>query len=246
MAQVEGRNPVLELLRSGAAIRWIQVAEGSEKEHAIQEVLCLAKERGVPVKPASRQQLKKLSTTGRDQGVIASVAPPTYTPLREVLETRGKNIFALILDEVQDPQNLGSILRTAEATGVDIVAIPKKGSVGITPAVHRASMGGSVHIPVARENLFTALKLLKEEGIRCIAVDPSGAIDYFEAPLTGALALILGGEDKGVSPALLKRCDLVIRIPMMGRLTSLNVGVAAALVMYERVRQQKLERKTAS
>jgi len=161
--------------------------------------------------------------------------------LRKILEAMAGDIFAVVLDEVQDPQNLGSILRTAEATGVSVVVIPKKGSVGVTPAVHRASMGGSVYVPVARENLFTTLKLLKKEGVRCVAVDPSGSIDYFEAVLTGALVLVLGGEDKGVSPALLRKCELVVRIPMVGRLTSLNVGVAAALIMYERVRQQKLE-----
>jgi len=188
----------------------------------------------------TRQQLKELSITGRDQGVIALTAPPTYIPLGKILEKGGKEILAVILDEVQDPQNLGSILRTAEATGVDIVIIPKKGSVGITPSVHRASMGGSVYVPVARENLFTAIKLLKEEGARCVAVDSSGSVDYFEADLKGSLALVLGGEDKGVSPALLRKCDLVVRIPMVGHLSSLNVGVAAALVMYERLRQQKL------
>ena len=241
MAQVEGRNPVWELLRSGGGVHLIQVAQGLEGEQVIQEILRTAKNRGIPVEFASRQQIRKLSLTGLDQGVIAFTAPPTYASLRKILEAMAGDIFAVVLDEVQDPQNLGSILRTAEATGVSVVVIPKKGSVGVTPAVHRASMGGSVYVPVARENLFTTLKLLKKEGVRCVAVDPSGSIDYFEAVLTGALVLVLGGEDKGVSPALLRKCELVVRIPMVGRLTSLNVGVAAALIMYERVRQQKLE-----
>jgi len=243
---VEGRNPVLELLRSGGTVRLVQVAQDLEGKQVIQEILSLAENRGVPIKFVPRQELRKLSQTGLDQGVIALTAPPTYVPLRKVLEARGGNIFAIILGEVQDPQNLGSILRTAEATNVDVVVIPKRGSVGITPAVHRTSMGGSAYVPVARENLFTALKLLKDEGVRCVAVDPSGSVDYFEVDLTGALALVLGGEDKGVGPALLRKCDLVIRVPMMGRLTSLNVGVAAALAMYERVRQQKLEGKAES
>lgn len=240
MAQVEGRNPVLELLRSGGTVHLVQVAKGLEGEQVIQEILSLAENRGIPVKFMPRQQLKKLSTTGLDQGVIAFTAPPTYVPLRKVLEARGRNIFAVILDEVQDPQNLGSILRSAEAAGVDVVVIPKRRSVGVTPAVHRASMGGSLYVPVARENLFTALKLLKEQGVQCVALDPTGSVDYFDMSLTGSLALILGGEDKGVSQALLRKCDLVVRIPMAGRLSSLNVGVAAALVMFERVRQQKL------
>lgn len=241
MAQVEGRNPVLELLRSGRIVHWVQVAQGSEGEQTIQEILHLAENRGISIKLVPRQQLRKLSLTGLDQGVIASTTPPTYVPLRKILEAKARNIFAIILDEVQDPQNLGSILRSAEATGVDVAVIPKRGSVGITPAVHRASMGGSAYVPVARENLFTALRLLRDEGIRCVAVDSSGSVDYFEANLTGPLALVLGGEDEGVSRALLRKCELAVRIPMMGRLTSLNVGVAAALVMYERIRQQKVE-----
>jgi 23S rRNA (guanosine2251-2'-O)-methyltransferase len=241
LAQVEGRNPVLELLRSGGTVRLIQVAQGSEGEKVIQEILRLAENQGISIKFVPRQQLGKLSLTGLDQGIIALIAPPTYVPLRKILGAKERTIFAIVLDGVQDPQNLGSILRSAEATGVDVVVIPKKGSVGVTPAVHRASMGGSAYIPVVRENLFTALKLLREEGVRCVAVDPSGSVDYFESNLTGPLALVLGGEDKGISPTLLMKCDLVVRIPMMGRLTSLNVGVATALVMYERIRQQKLE-----
>ena len=240
LAQVEGRNPVLELLRSDGDVRWVQVAQGLEGEQVIQEILRLAENRGIQVKFVPRQQIRKLSLTGIDQGVIAFTAHlPTYVPLRKIIEAQWRNIFVIVLDEVQDPQNLGSILRSAEAAGVNVVVIPKRGSVGITAAVHRVSMGGSAYVPVARENLFTALKLLKEEGVRCVAVDPSGSVDYFEAKLTGPLALVIGGEDKGVSPVLLTKCDLVVRIPMMGRLTSLNVGVAAALIMYERVRQQK-------
>jgi 23S rRNA (guanosine2251-2'-O)-methyltransferase len=238
--QVEGRNPVLELLRSSGEVLLVMVAEGLEEEQTVQEILRLARNRHVPIRFIPRDQLRRLSKTGLDQGVIASIKPPTYISLREILETHKGGIFTVILDEIQDPQNLGSILRSAEATGVDIVVIPKRASVGITPAVHRASMGGSAYVPVARENLFSALKQLKEEGVRCVAVDPSGSEDYFEANLSGSLALVLGGEDKGVSPTLLSKCDLVVRIPMLGRLKSLNVGVAASLIMYERVRQKKL------
>ncbi len=241
MDQVEGRNPVLELLRSSGEVLLVKVAEGLEGEQTIQEILRLARNRHVLIRFVSKDQLRKLSKTGLEQGVIASIKPPTYVSLREILETHIGRIFTIILDEIQDPQNLGSILRSAEATGVDIVVIPKRASVGITPAVHRVSMGGSAYVPVARENLFSALKQLKEEGVRCVAVDPSGSEDYFEANLSGSLALVLGGEDKGVSPTLLSKCDLVVRIPMLGRLKSLNVGVAASLIMYERVRQMKLE-----
>jgi len=137
--------------------------------------------------------------------------------------------------------NLGSILRTAEATGVDAVVIPKKGSVGLTPAVLRASMGGGLHVPIVRDSLFQTTKLLKQEGVRLVAVDPTGSTDYFHERLTGSVALLLGGEDRGINPSLLDRCDNVVRIPMHGRITSLNVGAAAAIVLYERIRQQANE-----
>jgi len=133
--------------------------------------------------------------------------------------------------------NLGSILRTAEATGVDAVVIPKKGSVGLTPTVLRASMGGGLHVPIIRDNLFQAAKLLKQEGVKLVAVDPTGATDYYRERLTGSVALVLGGEDRGINDSLLNRCDSVIRIPMRGSITSLNVGAAAVVVLYERMRQ---------
>ena len=134
--------------------------------------------------------------------------------------------------------NLGSILRTAEATGVDAVVIPKKGSVGLTPAVLRASMGGGLHVPLIRDNLFQAIKLMKQEGVKLVAVDTTGTTDHFNERLTGSVALLLGGEDLGINQSLLDRCDSIIRIPMQGHITSLNVGTAVAVVLYERTRQQ--------
>jgi 23S rRNA (guanosine2251-2'-O)-methyltransferase len=234
---VEGKNPVLELLRSGAETRWIRVAEGLERDPVIREVLGLAEERGIPVEIVPRSELRRISTTSREQGVIAMALAPSYASLGQILDKKIGSVFVLVLDTVQDPQNLGSILRTGEATGVDVVVIPRHGSVGITPVVHRASMGGSTIVPVARENLFNSLKLLKDEGVRVVALDQSGPNDYFDADLRGSVALVLGGEDKGISPTLLERADTIVRVPMIGKLKSLNVGVAAAVVMYERMRQ---------
>ena len=243
LSQVEGRNPVLELLKSTIDIRLIQVAQDLEKEKTIHEILRLARDRHTPYRFVLKEQLRKLSKTGLDQGVIAFISPPNYVSLNDILVKNTGKVFVVILDEIQDPQNLGSILRSAEATGVNIVVIPKRASVGITPTVHRASMGGSTYIPVARENLYSAIKQLKKEGIKCVAIDSSGMTDYFEANLAGSLAIVLGGEEKGINPTLLGKCDQIIRIPMLGQLTSLNVGVAAALIMYERVRQNKLGEK---
>jgi 23S rRNA (guanosine2251-2'-O)-methyltransferase len=241
LAQVEGKNPVLEFLRSGAEARWIRVAEGLERDPVIREVLGLAEDRGIPVEIVPRSELRRLSTTSREQGVIAMASAPGYASLGQILEKKTGSVFVLVLDMVQDPQNLGSILRTGEATGVDVVVIPRHGSVGITPVVHRVSMGGSTIVPVARENLFNSLKLLKDEGIKVIALDQSGSTDYFDVDLRGSLALVLGGEDKGVSQPLLERSDTIVRVPMIGKLQSLNVGVAAAVVMYERIRQLRQE-----
>jgi 23S rRNA (guanosine2251-2'-O)-methyltransferase len=242
MQQVEGKNPVLELLRSDTAVDLIQLGRGLEEESEIQEILRLARARNIHVRVVHRDELRRLSRTGMDQGVIAFSALSKYTSLKTLLENSSEKIFIMVLDGLQDPQNLGSVLRSAEATNVNMVVIPKKSAVGLTPAVHRASMGGSAYVPVSRENLFSAIKLLKQHGILCIGVDPAGNSDYFDVNLTRNLALVIGGEDQGISPTLLRKCDGVVRIPMLGHITSLNVGVASALVMYERVRQLKMKR----
>ena len=211
------------------------ILKGSEGDPRIKEILALARRRGAPVEVVTREELDHASQTGRHQGVIAIVDAPGYTSLAAIIERTGKTPCVLILDGVQDPQNLGSILRTADATGIDAVLIPKQESVGLTPAVLRASAGAQV--PVAREALYPAVKLLKDEGFRLLGVDMSGDRDYWSVDLTGAVALVLGGEGQGISPTLLGKCDAVLRIPMLGQVSSLNVGVAAAIVLYERRRQ---------
>ncbi|HIH89499.1 TPA: RNA methyltransferase, partial [Candidatus Bathyarchaeota archaeon] len=145
----------------------------------------------------------------------------------------------IILDGVEDPQNLGSVLRTADAAGVDAVLIPKKESVGLTPTVLRVSMGGGAYVPVARENIYPAVKLLKDEDIKLVAVDPSGDHGLWSEDLSGAVAFVLGGEGEGISPTLLEKCDSRIKIPMIGHVSNLNVGVSAAIVLYERLRQME-------
>jgi 23S rRNA (guanosine2251-2'-O)-methyltransferase len=244
LSLVEGRNPVLELLRhSPAAVRGIRIAQGLEEDTKIEQILQLSREHDIKVEKVGRHELDRASTTGHHQGVIALVKPAEYTPLGDILEERKKELCVILLADVQDPHNLGAILRTAEATGVDAVIIPKHRSVGLTATVHRTSMGGSTSVPVIRENLYPALKLLTGEGVRTVAVDPEGTVDYFEEKLTGSVALVIGGEDKGLNASLIERCDRTVRIPMKGKLTSLNVGVAVAVILYERMRQQR-EQKT--
>jgi 23S rRNA (guanosine2251-2'-O)-methyltransferase len=236
MIQVEGRNPVHETLKTTRPER-ILVAMGIEDQAKIEEILHLAGERGAQVEFVPKKRLDTISKSGRHQGVIAMFEPPKAFTLKGILARNKRDITLILIDRLYDPMNLGSILRTAEATSVDAVVIPKKGSVGLTPAVLRVSMGGGLHVPIIRDNLFQAAKLLKQEGVKLVGVDPTGSTDYFQERLIGSVALLLGGEDRGINASLLDRCDSVVRIPMHGRITSINVGAAAAVVLYERIRQ---------
>ena len=241
MTQVEGRNPVIETLKRGG-IRKVLVVEGSTSDPKVKEIVDLANRRGAPVEFVERVVLDKMSETRHHQGVIALAKAPGYVALNRVVKKAGREPCVIILDGVQDPQNLGSILRTADAAGVDAVLIPKKEGVGLTPTVLRVSMGGGAHVPVARENIYPAVKFLKDEGFKLVAVDASGDHDLWEEDLTGAVALVLGGEGECISPTLLDKCDSVTRIPMLGHVSSLNVGVSAAVVLYERLRQLEVKR----
>ena len=215
------------------------IVEELTEDPKVKEIVDLAKRRGALIEFVEKIALDKMSETKHHQGVIALVDAPHYVALNSVIENTGREPCVVILDGVQDPQNLGSILRTADAADVDAILIPKREGVGLTPTVLRVSMGGGAHVPVARENIYPAIKYLKEEDFKLVAVDSSGDHDIWGEDLTGAVALVLGGEGEGISPTLLAKCDTVIRIPMHGHLTSLNVGVSAALVLYERLRQRE-------
>jgi len=236
VSQVEGRNPVLEAVRGRRADR-VLVDEGSKGVSRIEEIVNLAKREDISVEFVPRRELDRISKTGRHQGVLAFMDRPSYTSLGDVLSGVEGDVCVVVLDRVQDPMNLGSVLRTSEATGVNAVAIPMRGGVGLTPAVRRAAMGGDVYVPVVRERPFRVLRSLREEGVRVVGVDPGGRVNYFDERLTGSVAFVLGGEGVGLSRQMLDKCDVVVKIPMSGHLDSLNVGVAAALVLYERVRQ---------
>ena len=237
MIQVEGRNPVHETLKTTRPER-ILIAKGIEDHPKIQEILRLAEERGAQVEYVPKKRLDALTQSGRHQGVIALIQPPRTPTLKTILTQNRGDVTLILIDRLHDPMNLGSILRTAEAAGVHAVVIPKKGSVGLTPAVLRASMGGGLHVPLIRDNLFQAIKHLKQEGVRLIGIAPNAPTDYYHERLTGPIALLLGGEDRGINPTLLNRCDTIIKIPMHGHITSLNVSTATAIILYERLRQQ--------
>ena len=237
MSQVEGRNPVIEALKRKGAQKLI-IQKNIKKNDKIEEILKLARRKKLPVEYVQKKWLDRESKTGRHQGVIAIVDKPQYYKLKKVLAEGKQEICLLLLDRIQDPQNLGSILRTAEATAVDGVVIPPKDSVDLTPTVRRVAMGGD-SLPIIKESLFRAIKTLHDEGITVIGVDPSGRKTIYQEHLKGAIAFVIGGEHRGLSNEILNKCDSVVKIPMLGSISSLNVGVATAIVLYERLRQMK-------
>lgn len=238
MIQLEGRNPVYEALKQGLVLS-IKLEYGHDDNAKIKQITDLARKKGVKVELIKRKQMDRLSTTGNHQGVIGYAQTNVNWSLSKVLKETGKEVCVLILDQVQDPHNLGAIIRTSEGAGVDGVLIPKKGSADVNNTVHRVSMGASLNVPVWQTNLYPAIKQMQDEGLRVIGVDASGSKPYYEEKLSGAVVLVLGGEDRGINPTLLSKCDSVVYIPMKGKMDSLNVSVAASIVLYERVRQQE-------
>lgn len=236
MLKLEGINPVTEALKGGR-LASIVIGDKWLQNNRIKELLDKAEKTGISIEIVTAEKLDKISVTEHHQGVIGYARAPKNWSFKQILSKTDRELCFLLLDHVQDPHNLGAILRTCEATMVDAVLIPKKGSVDVTPTVHRVSMGGSIYVPVFQQSLYTALKLLQAEGVEVIGLDPGGGETYYDTDLSGAVAFVFGGESRSVSPSLLGKCDRVVRIPMHGRLGSLNVSIAASIVLYERIRQ---------
>jgi 23S rRNA (guanosine2251-2'-O)-methyltransferase len=240
MIQLEGRNPVLEALRQDL-VTSIKLEYGHDDDPKIKQIIDLARKKRIKIEMVNRKKIQKLSTTGQHQGVLAYAQTNIGWSLSKVLKETRKEVCIVVLDQVQDPHNLGAIIRTGEGAGVDGVVIPKKSTADLSNTVHRVSMGGSLYVPVWQTNLYPAIKQMQDEGLRVIGVDASGLKPYYEEKLSGAVAIVVGGEDRGINPTLLGKCDSVVNIPMRGKLDSLNVSVATAIVLYERVRQQEME-----
>jgi len=237
--QLEGRNPVYEALKQGVLVS-IKLEYGHDDDPKIKKITELAKRKGVKVEIVTRKNLERLSTTGNHQGIIGYAQANVNWSLSKVLQETGREVCVLVLDHVQDPHNLGAIIRTSDGAGVDGLIIPKKGAAAVNNTVHRVSMGASLNVPVWQTNIYPAIKQMKDNGLRVIGVDPSGSKPYYREKLSGAVAIVLGGEDTGINPTLLSKCDSVVRIPMKGKIGSLNVSVAAGIVLYERLRQQEV------
>lgn len=237
---IAGKNPVLEALRAGREINKVWVAEGVKKT-GIQELIELAKEQGVLVQFVPKQKVDKLAEN--HQGIVASVAAYDYAELDDlfaVAKAKNEDPFFMILDELEDPHNLGSIMRTADAIGVHGIIIPKRRAVGLTAVVAKASTGAIEHVPVVRvTNLAQTVDELKDRGVWIAGTDAKGSQDYRKMDATLPLALIIGSEGKGMSRLLKDKCDFLYHLPMIGHVTSLNASVAAALLMYEVYRKRQ-------
>lgn len=238
--QLEGRNAVLEVLKSGRDIEKIIVQKGNV-EGTIRRIVGIAKEKGIVVQEVVKQKLDEMSQTKNHQGVIAIVSEHEYADVEDIInsaESKGEKPFIIILDNITDPHNLGAIIRTAECAGAHGVIIPKRRSVGLTAVVGKTSAGAIEYMPVARvTNIARTIDDLKSRGIWVACADMGGD-DYFDASLDGALALVIGSEGEGVSRLVKEKCDFTVSIPMYGKISSLNASVAAALLMYEAVRQR--------
>ncbi len=237
---IAGKNPVLEALKSEREINKIWIAEGSQKGQ-MQQVIHLAKEARVLVQFVPKQKIDQM-TKEVHQGVVAQVAAYEYADLDDLFQNaqkKNETPFFLILDELEDPHNLGSILRTADAAGVHGIIIPKRRAVGLTATVAKASTGAIEHVPVARvTNLARTIAELKERGIWIFGTDAKGSEDYRKMDAAMPLAIVIGSEGKGISRLIRDNCDFLIHLPMVGHVTSLNASVAASLLIYEVYRKR--------
>jgi 23S rRNA (guanosine2251-2'-O)-methyltransferase len=241
--RIYGRNPVLELLRRGGRqVDEIAVLAGGRGP--LSEIVALARRRGVKVSYRTRDQLTAIAGTDHHQGVVARVATQEYLDMDALLRlpsARGAAAFFLVLDQVQDPRNLGALLRTAATFGIHGVVIPKHHAVGLTDAVARTSMGAVEYVPVAREpNLVNVLETLKESGVWVYGLSVDQGLPLWQADLTGPLCFVLGGEAEGLRPLVARTCDVLLTIPMAGGVGSLNVAAAGAVACYEVARQRAI------
>lgn len=239
--QLEGRNALQEALKSGRTIDKVFIASG-EIDRGLQRLAAEAKEAGAVVVPVDRRKLDAMSFTRAHQGVIALAAAHIYYSIDDILEeaaSRGETPLIVICDELSDPHNLGAILRSAECAGAHGVIIPKRRSVGLTATVAKASAGAVEYMKVARvTNINSAITELKEKGVWVFGTAAEGSIPMYKADLTGPTAIVIGNEGDGMSQLVRKNCDVMVNIPMKGRISSLNASAAASILLYEAVRQR--------
>lgn len=239
--QIEGRNSVLELLESGKDVNKIFVTRG-EKHGSINKILGIAKERKIIVVEKDKKQMDEMAQEENYQGVIAIVPPFEYVEISDILEVakeRNEDPFVIVLDGIEDPHNLGSIIRTAETAGVHGVIIPKRREVSVNSTVNKASAGAVEHMKIARvTNISDAIEELKKAGLWVCGTAVDTNKYYYNQDLTGPLAIVIGNEGKGIGEKVKKNCDFLVKIPMKGKVQSLNASVSTGIVVYEAVKQR--------
>lgn len=237
--RIVGRNAVMEALKSGRPLDSVLIARG-ERQGSIGAIVARCRENGIPIKETHSRKLDAMASN--HQGVIAIAACKDYVTLEELFaaaEEKGEPPFFIVCDELEDPHNLGAILRTAEAAGAHGVVVPRRRSVGLTGAVYKASAGAVEYVPVARvANINDAIGEMKKRGMWVYGLDMDGE-DWCSTDLTGAMALVVGSEGRGVSRLVRENCDFVLSLPMSGHINSLNASVACGIVLYEAARQRK-------
>lgn len=240
--QIEGRNSVIELLKSGKDINKLFVQRG-EKHGSILEIIKLAKNNKVIITEIDKAKLDKMSQTHNHQGVIAIIPPYEYCEVDDILENakqKNEDPFILILDQIEDPHNLGSIIRTAECSGVHGIIIPKRRAAQVNSTVNKTSAGAAEYVKIARvNNLNETINYLKEKNIWIYGTDAQGSSYYDEQDYKGGIGIVIGSEGFGMSRLVRENCDFLIRIPMKGKINSLNASVSAAIVMYEVMKQRR-------
>ena len=238
---IEGRNAVIEALRTGTAIDKIYIAKG-ETDKTLGHIASKARDAGIVVVDADRRKLDAMSRTHSHQGVIALAAVREYVTVDAILkiaEEKGEKPLLVVCDEISDPHNLGAILRTAECAGAHGVIIPKRRSAGLTAIVAKTSAGAVSYMPVARvANISATLKELQDRGVWIFGTAADGNTTLYNADLKGAAAIVIGSEGDGMSRLVAENCDFLVSIPMKGKISSLNASAAAAILLYEAVRQR--------
>ncbi|MBU3160164.1 23S rRNA (guanosine(2251)-2'-O)-methyltransferase RlmB [Clostridium frigoris] len=238
---IEGRNAVIEALKSDRTVEYILIAKG-DLVGSISVVMALAKEKGIVTKEVDRRKLDEMSQTSSHQGVIAVVTPYKYFEINDIFknaEEKGEKPFIIILDEIEDPHNFGSIIRTAEVCGAHGIIIPKRKNVGATPTVYKTSAGAIEHVKIAKvTNINVAIEEIKKRGVWVYGADMDAEDYIFNTDLTGAVALVIGSEGRGIAKLTKEKCDVLVKIPMVGKITSLNASVAAGIIMYETMKQK--------
>ena len=240
--QVEGRNAVIELLESGKDINKLYITKG-EKNGSINKIIALAKENKVVIVEKDKKQMEEMAQTDNYQGVIAIVPPFEYCEIDDILnyaKEKEENPFVLILDGIEDTHNLGAIIRTAETAGVHGIIIPKRRAASVNSTVSKVSCGAVEYMRIARvSNITDSINKLKEEGLWICGTSISAEKYYFNQDLTGPLGIVIGNEGKGMSDLVEKNCDFLVKIPMMGKVESLNASVSTGIIVYEALKQRK-------